>query len=88
MERKGRALSVGDLAERLGKSKRWVRKEAAEGRLPAFKLGGGKKAAWIFYEDDIETIIDSKRLEAINRLTEDRREIFVQNNNNRRSRSG
>jgi hypothetical protein len=88
IEKKGKALSVGGLAGRLGKSKRWVRKEAAEGRMPAFKLGDGKKAAWIFYEDGIEAIIDSKRLEAINRLPEDRLEIFVQNGNNRRSRSG
>jgi hypothetical protein len=88
MEKKGKILSVGEVAERLRMSERWVRKEAGAKRLPAFKLGYGKKAAWFFYEDDIEAIIDSKRLEAINKLPEDRREIFVQSANNRRTRSG
>jgi len=66
----------------------WVRQEAAEGRLPAFKLSDGEKAPWVMNEDDIETIIDSKRRAAINRLPADRREILVQNGDNRKTRSG
>jgi hypothetical protein len=84
MEKKGKILSVGDVAGRLGMSKRWVRKEAASGRLPGFKLGDGKKAAWVFHEDDIEAIIDSLRLMAVNKLPQGRRDIFATASSNRR----
>lgn len=54
-----RLLDVDEVAERLGRSTRWVRERAKRGDLPFVKLDGG---AFAFEESDLRAFARARRV--------------------------
>lgn len=50
-------LTSHQIADRLGKSEQWVRRQANAGTIPGFRVGKD----WRFTEDDLAAFLDSRR---------------------------
>jgi excisionase family DNA binding protein len=49
-------ISVREAAQRLGVSGHWVRQHIKRGELTAIKVGNGRTAPWMLYEEDLADI--------------------------------